>query len=517
MFGWIPIAAVLLEGLMEIWKDYRQGLYTDRLQYCLLAIDVPKMTEQSPKAAESIFASLQGSLSTLLWKEIWFDGKQLPRFSFEIASIDGYIQFYIRCETRFRDMVEAGVYAQYPDAQIAEVEDYAQMVPSHFPDPEWDMWGTEFVLRYEQHFPIRTWPAFEHGLSQELKDPLAVLLEQMSRMRPGECFFFQIVFAVCKQVKWKESGTKFIRKIYGLKDEKAKSGLLGELATLPGGVVEEMTGVGVNSLLGMSSGEESKPEDIWRAFKITLQEKAQVEAVINKGSHIGFESKVRVAYFAKKGVYSKATRVPLVKGFFSPFSNPGVNEFKMYVPQIPKNDYFWHKWIYPHRQTRVAQAYKKRSFSLGASPKILCDEELATIWHFPTITNKAPLVKKTESRRAEPPVSLPIAGEEVPLYRTPPVSMAKKESAPIGLPFAAESSPTPLEPLVKMESPFEPSPSKKQETVSPPVVPVQKNMPDVMRVLFDPDVELEDIQLPPVEHEKEHSSESESAPPNLPL
>jgi hypothetical protein len=514
LIGWIPIAAILLEGVMEIWKDYRQIVFQDRLQYCILAVDVPRMTEQSPKAAENIFASLQGSYSNILWKEQWFDGKVQPRYSFEIASIDGYIQYYIRCEKRHRDLVEAGIYAQYPDAQIAEVEDYAQMVPGRFPDQEWDMWGTEFAFKKEQHFPLRTWPAFEHGLSQELKDPLAVLLEQMSRMRQGECFFFQIVLSPCKQDDWKKDGTKFIKKIYGLKDDTATSaGLLGGLAALPGGVVEELTGVGLNSLLGISSGEKPKEEDVWRAFKITLQEKAQVEAVLNKLSKLGFLAKVRVVYFAKKGVYSKGMRVPMVKGFFSPFTNPGINEYGMFNPQIPKNDYFFQRWTYTHRQTRVAQAYKKRSFSLGATPKVLCTEELATLWHFPAITIKAPLVKKTEARRAEPPVTLPIAGEEVPLYRAAPVVVVKKETPPTGLPSEAALAAGPLEPEIKLTPPT-------GEFLSPRRVKKdsgKKSIPEARRVLLDPDVELEDVNIAPFEGEKEQAAENESAPPNLPL
>ena len=39
---------------------------------------------------------------------------------------------------------------------------------------------------------------------------------------------------------------------------------------------------------------------------------------------------------------------------------------------------------------------------------VLNTEEIATLWHFPTITMKAPLVKKSESKRGEPPVGLPI-------------------------------------------------------------------------------------------------------------
>ena len=58
-------------------------------------------------------------------------------------------------------------------------------------------------------------------------------------------------------------------------------------------------------------------------------------------------------------------------------------------------------------------AFKGRSWGIGATPIVLNSEELATIWHFPAITIKAPLVKKSESKRGEPPVGLPITyGEQ---------------------------------------------------------------------------------------------------------
>ncbi|HBR80911.1 MAG: hypothetical protein UX09_C0015G0013 [Candidatus Uhrbacteria bacterium GW2011_GWE2_45_35] len=509
LVGWIPIAAIILEGFMEIWKDYRQSIYDGRLQYSLLAIDVPKMTEQSPKAIENIFSALEGANSNLLWKEIWFDGKQQPRFSIEIASVGGYIQYYFRCQTRFRDMVEASIYAQYPDAQIAEVEDYAKIVPSRFPDPEWDMWGTEFKLKKDNHVPFRTWPSFEHSMSQELKDPLANMLEQMSRMRPGECFFFQIVFSPTK-LSWKEEGTKFINKVYGV-DAKAKSGngALSALLSWPGGFVNELTGVDINAMFGLSTEEKPKTDDIWRAFKITLAEKAQVEAVANKISKIGFETKVRILYFGKKGVFNKSTRASMVKGFLLSFNSPGLNEFGMYGPQIPKGDYFWQKWTYRHRQTRVTQAYKNRSFTLGATPRVMCVEELASLWHFPTITIKAPLIKKTESRRAEPPVSLPVASEETPLYRATPPTPSKKEAPPATLPGIEEEAvedKSLFEPAVSFDSDIEFAPTIKnpiiQEKPTPrPVVSavVKKEMPEALRILMEPGVELEDVSVPPVE------------------
>lgn len=502
-FGWVPIASVVVWGFMEMWKDHRQDIYLGKLEYCLLAIDVPKMTEQSPMALENIFSSLQGGFSNYLWKEIWFDGKVPPRFAFEIASVDGYIQFFVRCETRYRDIVEAGVYAQYPDAQISEVEDYMKKFPSKFPNPEWDMWGSELTLKgKDDYLPFKTWPAFEHSMSQELKDPLAVMLEQLSRMRPGEAFIVQIVIELTNQ-KWKDEGAKYIRKVYGLKENAKSSGLLGDALSWPGEFLEHATGVNVNSMLGLGGAEKPKDEDIWRAFKITLSEKAQVEAVANKISKIGFRSKLRLVYFGRKGIYAKHMRVAMVKGMLLQYNSPGTNEFSMYGPQTPKNDYFWQRWTYSHRQTRLAQALEKRSFGLGATPKILCTEELATLWHFPTVLVKAPLIKKTESRRAEPPVSLPITSEdESVMFRPPATAIARKEAPPAFLPMAPTKEEAQLEPDIQLVKPTNVSFKKEEKPLSRPIKETvgfstnEKKIPAHLRVLFDPGIELEDVERP---------------------
>ncbi len=156
-FGWIPIAATLMWGFVQMWVNYRVGQYVSGYKFIVLAIDVPPMTEQSPKALENLFANIYGAKSSLTWKETWIIGKVHPVFSFEIISSEGYIQFLIRTQTRFRDVIEAGIYANYPDAEIAEVEDYAKDFPGDFPNDEYEMWGGEFVLDREQIYPIRTY------------------------------------------------------------------------------------------------------------------------------------------------------------------------------------------------------------------------------------------------------------------------------------------------------------------------------------------------------------------------
>ncbi len=47
------------------------------------------------------------------------------------------------------------------------------------------------------------------------------------------------------------------------------------------------------------------------------------------------------------------------------------------------------------------------AFDWRKKKDIMNIEELATLYHFPVITTKAPLIKKTSSKRGEPPIGLP--------------------------------------------------------------------------------------------------------------
>ena len=64
----------------------------------------------------------------------------------------------------------------------------------------------------------------------------------------------------------------------------------------------------------------------------------------------------------------------------------------------------------------------------GAPSFILNVEELATIFHFPMATVKAPLLKKTEAKRGEAPFSLPVSPLESEFIPPPPPSIPIRAS-----------------------------------------------------------------------------------------
>lgn len=407
--GWIPFAWVFWVGFSKMWLNARQAKYAMKIQYVLLAISIPRTNEQSPKAVEHMFTHLAGTYSSPNWWEKWVDGKFTPAFSFEYASIDGYTRFLVRAPVPFRDLVEASVFSQYPDAEIAEVADYTKDVPMKFPDPEWDCWGTEFVLSKPSAFPIRTYFEFEHSLSQELKDPLSTLLETLSRLKKGEQVWIQILVYPRDQ-SWMEESLKVAAKMKGREIKKKPPGWAAALQTATGmveGVVKEvLSPPGAEG----SKKPEKKPDDPFKMMQLSPGERKVLEGVEMKMAKIGFGAKIRFVYVARRNVFRKGPIISMVSGALGLLGSLDGNSFKKYGPASPKTDYFWQRWSADEKKTRIIQRFAGRSSS-GAPRYILNVEELSTLYHFPQVLVKAPLIKKVESRKVEPPFALPQAPE----------------------------------------------------------------------------------------------------------
>ncbi|PJA46396.1 hypothetical protein CO174_00065 [Candidatus Uhrbacteria bacterium CG_4_9_14_3_um_filter_50_9] len=533
-FGWIPIIWVIIWGLVEVWLNYKRGEYSSHLKFVLLGIDVPAITEQTPKALENLFATLYSAKSTITWKEKWIYGKLHPVFSFEIISTQGYISFLIRTQTRFRDVVEAGIYAHYPEAEIAEVEDYAQEIPSEFPNDTHEMWGAELIL--DNHFmhPIRTYIDFEDRMTQEIKDPLGYTLEQLAKMKPGEHFWIQILIQPSSN-DWQKEGVKRAKEIWGGAPPAKKSMITSAAESAlswPSGLLAELAGVDLSGLLFGEGG--AAEEDQWKAFKITLPEKEEAERVLLKSSKVGFGAKIRILYSAKKNAFVKVERTAMVKGILNQYAHLNSNKFTLYLPQVPKDDYFWMRWSYTKRQRTLMKGYKNRSWGIGATPMWLNAEELATLWHFPAIGIKAPLVRKAEAKRAEPPVGLPITDLENTLPGYDPISLGRMDrDFPAGLPGAmavsdAPTSPPPIglptgleleEPLYEaMPHPLAPTGIEREgEVLETQTIRDSESSP----VSEEPDPYLEPEVLPqvtaPTQAPEPDQESPRGVPPNLPI
>lgn len=404
-----PLVLVLGWGFAQLFIDSRQGKYSSQQKWVVLAIDVPRNSLQSPKAVEHIFNLIKGTKSVITLKEKWLYGKYWLSTSFEIASIDGYIQFYVRTNAMYRDMIEAAIYAEYPDAEIAEVEDYARNLPKDYPNDTHELFGGEVKLARDSFFPLRTWMEFEHTVSKDqvLKDPMINLFEFMGKLRQGEQFWVHIMVNPGDSEEPVKKGQEWMLKTYG-KELPVKKGKLEKyaqpVAWIPKEVSSQLSGL---LALGESAKKDEKPT--FKFFTATESQKNQLKGVAMKLSKEGFYCKIRWAYLARHEVYNKGGRNTMWKAYIALFTSYDNNGFKYDPKTMPRDDYFWMIWEYRAKQRLLMKALKSRSFAIGTSPMYLNIEELATLWHFPSVDVQAPLIKKTQYKLGEAPTTLPEA------------------------------------------------------------------------------------------------------------
>ncbi|MCX6780710.1 MAG: hypothetical protein NT003_01185 [Candidatus Magasanikbacteria bacterium] len=275
------------------------------------------------------------------------------------------------------------MYAQYPDAEITQVEDYTKPYPKKYPDPEYDLWGSEFTLVNPEEFPILSYKDFEHSVTKEyFKDPMAAMLETMSRIGKGENCWFQI-FVQPTGKAWQEH----VR-------EKA--------AELTAELVE-------------SRASDTRPFPMLHKGETDL-----VEAVYNKSKKNGFKCKIRIMYLAKKTNYN-AKRVQYgMVGAMKQFGRDDSNGIKpLYSATGVTGHYLFKDFQKNLRKSALFVAYQNRSGSRGGPKFVLNVEELATIWHFPVShAVRAPSLAQVSAKRGEAPGVLPLETEfeeEVPV------------------------------------------------------------------------------------------------------
>ncbi|HYE60246.1 MAG TPA: hypothetical protein VEA18_03635, partial [Candidatus Kapabacteria bacterium] len=303
--GWVIFAYMLLYVGIDYYQGYRQDMHTAHWKWVVLAIDIPIMNAQTPKAVEQMFTQLAGALEHGDIADHYRGGHKQRWFSFEIISIEGYIQFLIRTEEGYRDLVEASIYAQYPEAEITEVEDYVESVPGTFPNPEYEMWASDFTLAENDAYPIRTYREFEHTISKDmvLKDPMSAFLEAFSRIGPGEQLWFQILIEPTGN-SWKEKAISKIKEVIGDTSGHGGKNWVDKMSDLP---IKALVTVG-DQIFGREAsppGEDSHEGPSNNLSSLTPGQTKLVEAMENKISYIGFKTKIRAVYVARKEVFRK--------------------------------------------------------------------------------------------------------------------------------------------------------------------------------------------------------------------
>ncbi len=406
--GWILLAILLLYGLLIVYLQKIRSYWADNnLKFIMLAIDIPKGNEQSPKAVENMFTYLAGAHGSVSFFEKWFEGKFQVSFSYEIVSLEGYTQFLIRTPIEFRDLIETSVYSQYPDAEIAEVDDYVDTVPHRFPDEEYDVWGSEFIQSQHWAFPIKMYKEFEHqyGPSEtQFKDPMASLMDLCSSLREGENLWFQIIL-IPTGFDWIKESDVMVDKILG--KNKASKGWSSKLVEWIGEASEV-----IYSIWGDIESKEKDDKGL-SMMELNPKQKKQIEAIQEKASKVAFEVKIRIVYVARKDLMMRSKVVNGLVGYMKQFVALDLNNLKPDLKfTMTRTAYFNKDKRLIKKKNSIMTNYIARDDYNGRNPGLFNIEELATLWHFPVEANvKAPMIQKAPGRKADAPSSLPLVSD----------------------------------------------------------------------------------------------------------
>lgn len=371
-YWWLPFILAII--LWNLWVFYTRYRYISGIDWVLLEIKLPREITKTPRAMEVFFNAIHNTYDGDVFEK-YQNGFLRSWWSFEIVSINGQVRFFVYSQRFYRNVIEAQFYAQYPDIEIEEVDDYSKAVMKEGFEPGLLCYGLEFGLIKEDVYPIKTYVDYglhEMGTKEEFKtDPMTALLEHMGSLKNGEQLWIQILIRGTKKKDWKKQGEALVRKLMK-RDEKPVEGQMNMGALI------------------LSPGERSV-----------------VEAVERKVAKVGFDVGIRSFYIASRESFHIMSIFQLLS-IFKTYIAGDLNGFKPI--KSTSVDYF-RKLREPRKKWMMLDAFRKRSYfymPYVRPPFVLNSEEMATIFHFPGRVAETPTFSRIEAKKGEPPTNLPI-------------------------------------------------------------------------------------------------------------
>ncbi len=448
------MASIILEFLRDWWwfllpiilyfpaKYFYMWWITWELWYktkkwILIEIIPPKEILKPFRAMEDIFSIVWGIYDSANWREKNCEGQlaNAPYWlSCEVASAGGETHFYMRILDAWIDLAESVIYSQYPEAEIRVVDDYTQKVPQDIPSQEWDMYGEDFSPIREASYPMKTYSMFFEEKPDVIKeekrlDPLSSFLENLSKLKPTEQLWFQMVAApvLDKDIPWITDGRKLADRLARRKEPSGPP-LFKWLVKLISDL-EDLIFRG--QPLPEEAEEEKRPEEIIPPeMKLTPGEREILSGIETKISKPGYKTWMRVVYLYKKEGPRSSGSHKIVRSYFNQFMTSNMNAIAYWGPTRTKIHYWARERRLFMRKRKQFRSYVERMpsffpwnfdgklpflFRLIRYPKtpgiggtfVLNTEELATIYHFPAKVT-IPSVPSVEAKKAGPPLSLPV-------------------------------------------------------------------------------------------------------------
>lgn len=404
---------ILVMVAWNVWLSYIQTTFLRNIKWTLLEIKPPRDVYKSPLAMELVLNSLAQAGGTGNWVDKYWKGNLRNYFSLEIVSLEGSLRFFIRTNDKFRKIIESQIYAQYPQAQVLEVEDYMKAIPEYTKDGPINLFGTNMILSKEDAYPIKTY--VDYGLDRAIGsldeeqriDPITPTLEMMGSMGQGERMMIQIIVRAATDrftIKSKKDGVEV--------EEKGKKWTDAAKA-----IIKKMN---------EDLKEKDKEGKVTAVNRMTKGQQQVIDSIERNAEKIGFDAGVRMVYVANKDKFD-ANRIAGLMGLLRQFNSNDSNSFKpdgatdtglawndLFKTKIVKMkkdmlaDYRDRGYFYGGFEFDKVSKYFTHPNESGGKPFILTTEELATLFHLPGRVAETPSFTRIDVAKAEPPANLPI-------------------------------------------------------------------------------------------------------------
>lgn len=328
----------------------------------LFHLSVPALNDRGPQYLEPVLAALHQANT---------DG--LP-FALAFARTDENVSLQIRVPPELASILQSQLYAQYPDCHLEEVPER-----SFVPPPRSMTWQARLFLQPDL-FPLRRYPQFEDPLNRQSADPIAAILSTL--VPRGKQFSVPRIEIIVRPVPAARTrrAAKALRRLASISSHRLR--LLYASYASSAKVRDRFFCFLVAQLAGRPAapGLFSLETSTTRAH----DREEDLQAAADKLGRPLFETRIVLSIAGPRDAGSQAGyKLREMAGSFGQFRN---RQAALYFSRTrPRHLFRWRQ---------------RPGF-------LLSTEELATLWHPPTLTVRAETLPTVESRELEPPVSLP--------------------------------------------------------------------------------------------------------------
>ena len=400
---WIFIPIILFRFMYDIWMYHIGSRYATENEYAILAIRVPREEERSPKLMENVlhgFWTLYGNVRNFM--DTLVLGIKPDYASLEIIGTEGKIYYGARLLADKVDFFKSHIYSQYPEAEIEVLkEDYVDLVPDNAVGNGWKVWGTVFAPTKNDAYPIRTYSEFQDSVTGTMVDPIASYMEVLSDLGPGEFIWYQLLMEPVKAHVWYDEAQQEVERILDRGKYREKN-VLGKQ------IMKDFLSFPKETLQAAFKYPEdtfSKEDDkISPMLKLSPGEQDSLKAIERNISKRSFRSQYSAVYIAREENF-KSKNISSMMGAVNQFATNDLNELEMYKPYLTSSNYWFTDKRNDYAKRRLLKIMKRRQFT-GKS-YILNTEEIASLWHFPDVSVKAPQTPRVAAKKISAPTNLP--------------------------------------------------------------------------------------------------------------